>query len=88
MTAPNVRAMQRREIMLVEGPHDGVRLPLKASSYGTIKMIDGEIYHRMPDSYRPATKPGEREAQLFLWAKWWDEKVKRMGKQEKLEFPE
>lgn len=82
MTAPNVREMQTREIVLVEGPHDNVRLPLRASSYGTIKMIDGEIYHRMPHTHR--TEEGKRDAQCYLWAKWADQLAARMGKQERL----
>lgn len=81
------KELQGREIILFEGPHDKVVLPLSASKHKTITMADGEQYFRMDGTYRPATEPGQRDAQGYLWSKWWDEKVKRMGKQERLEFP-
>jgi len=80
------KAIQGREVILHEGPHNRVRLPLAASKHKTITMVDGERYFRMDDTY--TTEPGQREAQGYLWEKWWDEKVRKMGKQEKLEFPE
>ena len=80
------KAIQGREIILHEGPHDKVRLPLAASKHKTITMVDGERYFRMDGTY--TTEPGLREAQGYLWEKWWDEKFKRQGKQLTLEVPE
>ena len=63
-------------IVLREGPHDGVVLPIKP----TMKNLwwKGEHYFAMESSRSKidlASDLDEYYAMPFLWAKWWDEKL-------------
>jgi len=56
------------DVLLVEGPHDMLRLPLAAHLHKTIKLVDGSEYFRMPMSYR-VNGDGTRST-CYLWTEW------------------
>ena len=68
----------KRDVVLMEGPHHEVRLPLAAHKHKTIHCADGAVYARMPRVTR--THWDGSESNLYLWDGWWAAKLAATAK--------